>query len=59
MKAKNWIVIIEHTCDVSSLKHILVWNYDMGNYIEVICHYISYKNADKRGIGQWNVKLKN
>lgn len=59
MKAKNWIVSIEHTCEVSLLKNILVWNYDMGNYIEVIYHYISYKNADKRGIGQWNVKLKN
>lgn len=59
MKAKNWIVIIEHTCEVSLLKNILVWNYDVGNYIEVIYHYISYKNAYKRGIGQWNIKLKN
>ena len=59
MKAKNWIVSIEYTCEASLLKNILVWNYDMGNYIEVIYHYIGYKNADKRGIGQWNVKLKN
>ena len=59
MKAKNWIVSIEYTCEASLLKNILVWNYDMGNYIEVIYHYIGYKNADKRGIGQWNIKSKN
>ena len=58
MKAKNWIVNIEYTCEVSLLKNILVWNQDMGNYIEVIYHYISYKNTEKRGIGQWNIKLK-
>ena len=59
MKAKNWIVSIEYTCEASLLKNILVWNYDMGNFIEVIYHYIGYKNAEKRGIGQWNIKLKN
>jgi len=42
----------------SVLKHILVWNYIYGNTIEVIYHYIGYKNTEKRGIGQWNIKLK-
>ena len=58
MKAKNWIVSIEHTCEVSSLKHILVWNYDIGDFTKVVYHYIGYKNTEKRGIGQWNIKLK-
>jgi len=40
------------------LKHILVWNYFYGEAIEAIYHYISYKNTEKRGIGQWNIKYK-
>jgi len=59
MKTKNWIINEEVKLPLGTiLKHILVWNYDMGNFIEVVYHYISYKNTEKRGIGQWNVKLK-
>lgn len=59
MKAKNWIINVEvKPFENRPVKHILVWNYDMGNFIEVIYHYITYKNTEKRGIGQWNIKLK-
>jgi len=59
MKAKNWKVSIEVKHNKAlPLKHILVWNYDMGNFIDVVYHYITYKNTEKRGIGQWNIKLK-
>ena len=60
MKAKNWIVNIEVKHNgVLPLKHILVWNYDHVDFIEVVYHYITYKNTEIRGIGQWNIKLKN
>ena len=59
MKAKTWKIIVEvMTPECDKLKHILVWNYDMYDFIEVVYHYISYKNTEKRGIGQWNIKLK-
>ena len=57
MKTKNWKINIESATNLP-LKHILVCNYDMGDFTEVVYHYIGYKNTEKRGIGQWNIKLK-
>lgn len=58
MRIKKYKINEEVTNPEQPLKHILVWNYDYGNFIEVVYHYIGYKNKEKRGIGQWNIKLK-
>lgn len=57
MRAEKYTTEIEIKLPSSlKLKHILVFNYQFGTIIKIVYHYIGYKNIEKRGIGQWNIK---
>lgn len=59
MKVKNWNTRVEVVPTAGlKLKKILVFNYDYGDYIDIVYHCISYNNSESRGIGQWNIQLK-